>query len=329
MWSESDWRKSSRSLRSRLVCTSSSHTHTFTQQKSIAIPTTLRNPATDKQAAARVWRDGQKKRVFIYRLLATGTIEEKIFQRQISKEGLQNAVVENDYNPNLMSSDDLHDIFSMDIMSLSNTHDSLKCTRCRPGGLSGGVGTKCRSSPSIDLTNSTLDENQTEDISNERTGGEDMSIDVSTLTVESSNTSSSMSASSMMCDQQGSPSETEVMLWAHHNGVSSLKDKMLREIGEKTVSFVFELEVKSQPDATPKKKKKEKVKKKKESSTKKRSREEEEEEMDTSDDKENMVCTKASSSSTKKKQQQDEGEVRCILHNNTACGFCSYEVESK
>merc|ERR1712070_529131 len=119
------------------------------------------------------------------------------------------------------------------------------------------------------------------------------------------------------------------MLWAHHNGVSSLKDKMLREIGEKTVSFVFELEVKSQPDATPKKKKKEKVKKKKESSTKKRSREEEEEEMDTSDDKENMVCTKAPSSSTKKKQQQDEGEVRCILHNNTACGFCSYEVESK
>ena len=272
MWSESDWRKSSRSLRSRLVCTSSSHTHTFTQQKSIAIPTTLRNPATDKQAAARVWRDGQKKRVFIYRLLATGTIEEKIFQRQISKEGLQNAVVENDYNPNLMSSDDLHDIFSMDIMSLSNTHDSLKCTRCRPGGLSGGVGTKCRSSPSIDLTNSTLDENQTEDISNERTGGEDMSIDVSTLTVESSNTSSSMSASSMMCDQQGSPSETEVMLWAHHNGVSSLKDKMLREIGEKTVSFVFELEVKSQPDATPKKKKKEKVKKKKESSMKKKVR---------------------------------------------------------
>ena len=246
------------------------------------------NPATDKQAAARVWRDGQKKRVFIYRLLATGTIEEKIFQRQISKEGLQNAVVENDYNPNLMSSDDLHDIFSMDIMSLSNTHDSLKCTRCRPGGLSGGVGTTCRSSPSIDLTNSTLDENHTEDISNERTGGEDMSIDVSTLTVESSNTSSSMSSSSMMCDQQGSPSETEVMLWAHHNGVSSLKDKMLREIGEKTVSFVFELEVKSQPEEG----KQEKVKKKKKkSTTKKRSREEEEEEMDTSDDKENMVCT--------------------------------------
>ncbi|GFH25830.1 uncharacterized protein HaLaN_23862, partial [Haematococcus lacustris] len=47
------------------------------------------NPAVDKQAAARVWRDGQQKRVFVYRFLATGTIEEKVFQRQISKEGLQ------------------------------------------------------------------------------------------------------------------------------------------------------------------------------------------------------------------------------------------------
>lgn len=30
------------------------------------------NPATDKQAAARVWRNGQKKHVYVYRLLATG-----------------------------------------------------------------------------------------------------------------------------------------------------------------------------------------------------------------------------------------------------------------
>ena len=36
---------------------------------------------------ARVWRDGQRKsRVFVYRLLSAGTIEEKIYQRQIQKE---------------------------------------------------------------------------------------------------------------------------------------------------------------------------------------------------------------------------------------------------
>ncbi|XP_065905293.1 DNA repair and recombination protein RAD54-like [Dysidea avara] len=40
------------------------------------------NPANDNQAMARIWRDGQKKQCFIYRLLSTGTIEEKILQRQ-------------------------------------------------------------------------------------------------------------------------------------------------------------------------------------------------------------------------------------------------------
>jgi hypothetical protein len=38
---------------------------------------------------ARVWRDGQKRRVFEYRFFGTGSIEEKVFQRQLSKEGLQ------------------------------------------------------------------------------------------------------------------------------------------------------------------------------------------------------------------------------------------------
>lgn len=35
------------------------------------------NPAVDKQAAARCWRDGQKKRCFTYRFLATGTVSER------------------------------------------------------------------------------------------------------------------------------------------------------------------------------------------------------------------------------------------------------------
>lgn len=32
---------------------------------------------SDKQAAARIWRDGQRRRVYEYRFLATGSIEEK------------------------------------------------------------------------------------------------------------------------------------------------------------------------------------------------------------------------------------------------------------
>ena len=43
---------------------------------------------------ARVWRDGQRSHVYIYRLLTTGTIEEKVYQRQISKQGLSGVVVD-------------------------------------------------------------------------------------------------------------------------------------------------------------------------------------------------------------------------------------------
>ena len=42
----------------------------------------------------RVWRDGQKKNVFIYRFISTGTIEEKMLQRQIVKKGLSKTVVD-------------------------------------------------------------------------------------------------------------------------------------------------------------------------------------------------------------------------------------------
>ncbi|KAJ0066164.1 hypothetical protein NL108_001394 [Boleophthalmus pectinirostris] len=52
------------------------------------------NPANDIQAMARVWRDGQRKTVHIYRLLTAGTLEERIFQRQVSKQGLSGTVVD-------------------------------------------------------------------------------------------------------------------------------------------------------------------------------------------------------------------------------------------
>ncbi len=34
----------------------------------------------------RVWRDGQTQTVYIYRLMSVGSIDEKIFQRQLSKQ---------------------------------------------------------------------------------------------------------------------------------------------------------------------------------------------------------------------------------------------------
>ena len=70
------------------------------------------NPAVDKQAAARCWRDGQKKRCFTYRFLGTGTVEEKIFQRQLSKEGLQ-SVVDDKEQVNELSTKDLKNLFKL------------------------------------------------------------------------------------------------------------------------------------------------------------------------------------------------------------------------
>ena len=42
---------------------------------------------------ARVWRDGQTRPVLVYRLATAGTLEEKIFQRQVTKQGLGPGIV--------------------------------------------------------------------------------------------------------------------------------------------------------------------------------------------------------------------------------------------
>ncbi|OAA64658.1 DNA repair and recombination protein rad54 [Niveomyces insectorum RCEF 264] len=95
------------------------------------------NPAADQQALARVWRDGQKKDCFVYRFISTGTIEEKIFQRQSHKQSLSTCVVD--------SAEDVERHFSLDGLkelfqfngagkTTSDTHDTLKCKRCRPDG---------------------------------------------------------------------------------------------------------------------------------------------------------------------------------------------------
>ena len=50
------------------------------------------NPAFDNQAMARIWRDGQKKDCCVYRLVTTGTVEEKVYQRQMLKGELADCV---------------------------------------------------------------------------------------------------------------------------------------------------------------------------------------------------------------------------------------------
>uniref|UniRef100_A0A8C6X6S3 RAD54 homolog B n=1 Tax=Naja naja TaxID=35670 RepID=A0A8C6X6S3_NAJNA len=87
------------------------------------------NPATDIQAMARVWRDGQRHTVHIYRLLTTGTIEEKIYQRQISKQALSGAVVDFSKGSEHIrfSVEELRNLFTLHEDSNCVTHDLLEC----------------------------------------------------------------------------------------------------------------------------------------------------------------------------------------------------------
>ena len=51
------------------------------------------NPATDHQAMARIYRPGQKKSCYVYRLFTAGTVEEVIYQRQQQKGNLATITV--------------------------------------------------------------------------------------------------------------------------------------------------------------------------------------------------------------------------------------------
>jgi len=67
------------------------------------------NPAIDLQAMGRVWRQGQEKPVFLYRLATYGTVEEKILQRQARKQGLA-VVMVNSANANEMQAGNWEDL---------------------------------------------------------------------------------------------------------------------------------------------------------------------------------------------------------------------------
>ncbi|KJE93973.1 DNA repair protein RAD54 [Capsaspora owczarzaki ATCC 30864] len=92
------------------------------------------NPASDGQAMARVWRDGQKKKVYLYRFLGTGTIEEKIFQRQAHKMALSSCVVDEEENVERhFTSENLRDLFTLNNTTSSDTHDRFNCEPCKLG----------------------------------------------------------------------------------------------------------------------------------------------------------------------------------------------------
>lgn len=86
------------------------------------------NPATDLQAMARIHRDGQKRPVMIYRFLMAGGMDEKIYQRQITKMGLADSVMDGKKNESSFSAADLRDLFRLELQAGCQTHELLGCT---------------------------------------------------------------------------------------------------------------------------------------------------------------------------------------------------------
>lgn len=85
------------------------------------------NPATDIQAMARIHRDGQKNHCRIYRVILKGSLEEKIWQRQVTKLGLADSVMENKDSVAQFSTAELRDLFRLDEETTCQTHELLGC----------------------------------------------------------------------------------------------------------------------------------------------------------------------------------------------------------
>ncbi|GAA0159567.1 damaged DNA-binding protein [Lithospermum erythrorhizon] len=175
------------------------------------------NPANDKQAAARVWRDGQKKRVYIYRFLTTGTIEEKVYQRQMSKEGLQQVINQEQegYEGNFLSTEDLRDLFSLHGDVRSEIHEKMSCDRCNRHEVM---------SDDADLESeftSAPGKPDEEDI------GGFASIAGCLHKLKSYE------------KQVGTPKEEDLANWGHHSSPSTVPDTIFQAAAGDEVSFVF------------------------------------------------------------------------------------------
>ncbi|WP_276622086.1 DEAD/DEAH box helicase [Sharpea azabuensis] len=75
------------------------------------------NPAVENQASDRAYRIGQKKKVFVHKLVSTGTIEEKIDELITSKQSLANNILSTNDQINIaeMSNDELINLFQLEV----------------------------------------------------------------------------------------------------------------------------------------------------------------------------------------------------------------------
>ncbi|XP_072532741.1 DNA excision repair protein ERCC-6-like [Salminus brasiliensis] len=85
------------------------------------------NPATDAQAVDRAYRIGQTENVVIYRLITCGTMEEKIYRRQVFKDSLIRQTTGDKKNPfRYFSKQELKELFTLEDTRSSSTQQQLQ-----------------------------------------------------------------------------------------------------------------------------------------------------------------------------------------------------------
>ena len=210
------------------------------------------NPANDKQAAARVWRDGQKKKCVLYRMLCAGSIEEKVFERQVdsllrtsdlgshatvcvpsvslrpaiacpqlSKEGLSGIATNEEVEKAVMAKDELRDLFVLHEGTPSHLHSKLMAE---------------------------FEDDDDDDDDDDEICGDGENKKAAQPPPKKKGKQKELTFEK---EQEGYPKETgDMHLWRHHLGCETVDDPILRDAGRQlapedgSVSFVFSLQVK-------------------------------------------------------------------------------------